>query len=184
MDVISAMRTKKILTTALFLIIIVLTLLVFFSLQRSRAAAIREQDSLTATGSLEAVRVTASFKVAGKIEEMLVDEGSRVEQGQELAYLESRELNAKLSQASGAYDAASAQARQADVGPLAPSESTQVDVRGVKIDIPGSQHVWAFADFFSQEEESDETDNVFALPFSIAGPDLTIPDASAPATGA
>ena len=42
-------------------------------------------------------------------------------------------------------------------------------------------------DFFTtstnEQLESDETDNVFALPFSIAGPDLTIPDASAPATG-
>ena len=35
----------------------------------------------------------------------------------------------------------------------------------------------------NEQLESDETDNVFALPFSIAGPDLTIPDASAPATG-
>lgn len=125
MDVFSAMRTKKTLTLTLFLIIIVLTALVFLSLQRSRTAAIREQDSLTATGSVEAVKVTASFKVAGKIEKMLVDEGSRVEQGQELANLESRELNARLSQASGAYDAASAQARQA--GESVPLTSLQVE---------------------------------------------------------
>ncbi len=125
MDVFNAIKTKKILTLTLFLIIIALAVLIFFSLHKSRTLTIREQESLTATGTVEAKKVTASFKVAGKIENLLVDEGSRVEQGQEMASLESRELGAKLSQASGAYDAAKAQARQA--GESVPLTSQQIE---------------------------------------------------------
>jgi HlyD family secretion protein len=125
MDIITAIKTKKILTLTLFLIIMVLTILVFLSLHRSRIAAVREQESLTATGTVEAMKVTASFKVAGKIENLLVDEGGWVEQGQELASLDSRELDARLSQASGAFEAASAQARQA--GESVPLTSLQVE---------------------------------------------------------
>lgn len=113
-DVSSAIKIKKILTLAFFLVIIALCALLFFSLHRNQSAAVREQDNLTATGTIEARKVAASFKIAGKIESLLVDEGSKVEEGQELAALESRELAAKLSQAGGAYDAARAQARQAE----------------------------------------------------------------------
>jgi len=124
-DILTAIKTKKILTFAFFLVIIVLCALLFFSLYRNQSAAVREQDGLTATGTVEAKKVTASFKVAGKIESLLVDEGSKVEKGQELATLESRELAAKLSQASGAYEAARAQARQA--GDSIPLTSQQVE---------------------------------------------------------
>lgn len=125
MDISATVKTKKILALTLFLIIIALTVLVFFSLHRSRAEAIREQDGLTATGTVEAKKVAVSFKVAGRIENMLVDEGSWVELGQELARLDSRELNARLSQASGAFDAAKAQARQA--GDSIPLTSQQIE---------------------------------------------------------
>jgi len=125
MDILSDMRTKKGITIILFLIIIALGVLIFSSLHKSRTLAIREQEGLTATGTVEAKKVTASFKVAGKIEKLLVDEGGRVEYGQELASLESRELGAKLSQASGAYDAARAQARQA--GESIPLTSQQIE---------------------------------------------------------
>lgn len=125
MDIFTAIKTKKILTITLFLVIITLAALVFFSLDRSRAATIAAQESLTATGTVEAKKVTASFKVAGRIENMLAEEGSRVEQGQELARLDSRELSAKFSQASGAFDAAMAQARYA--GDTVPLTSRQIE---------------------------------------------------------
>ncbi|MFX4262649.1 HlyD family secretion protein [Pelotomaculum propionicicum] len=125
MDILTAIKTKKVLTSSLFVIIIALAALVFFSLHENRAETIREQESLTATGTVEAKKVTASFKVPGRIENMLVDEGSRVEPGQELARLDTRELSARLSQASGAFDAAKAQARQA--GDSVPLTSQQIE---------------------------------------------------------
>ncbi|MDD2553383.1 MAG: efflux RND transporter periplasmic adaptor subunit [Desulfotomaculaceae bacterium] len=113
MDISTAIK-KKFLALTLFLAIITLAALVFFSLYKDRAETIEAQESLTATGVVEAKKVSASFKVPGRIENMLIDEGSRIEQGQELARLDSRELSAKLSQASGAFDAARAQARVAE----------------------------------------------------------------------
>ncbi len=80
---------------------------------RHMAAATREREELTATGTVEARSVMASFKIPGRIEEIYVDEGSWVEKGQELARLDGREIAAKLAQASGAYDAARAAVRQA-----------------------------------------------------------------------
>ncbi|HOV79181.1 MAG TPA: efflux RND transporter periplasmic adaptor subunit [Bacillota bacterium] len=125
MDVLTAVKTKKMLTFTFFLVIIVLCALLFLSFYKNRAAAVREQNGLTATGAVEAKKVTASFKIAGKIENLFVDEGSKVEKGQELATLESRELAAKLSQASGAYEAARALVRQA--GDSIPLTSRQVE---------------------------------------------------------
>lgn len=125
MDIFTAIKTKKILTLTSFLFIIALAALVYFSLHANRAETAREQERLTATGTVEAKKVSASFKVAGRIENMLVEEGSWVEPGQELAWLDSRELSARLSQASGAYDAAKAQARQA--GYSIPLTSQQIE---------------------------------------------------------
>ncbi|MDD4239723.1 MAG: efflux RND transporter periplasmic adaptor subunit, partial [Desulfotomaculaceae bacterium] len=106
-------------------LIITAAIILFISQAKHRAAVSSEQDSLTATGTVEAKKVMASFKVPGKIAGLLVDEGSRVEQGQDLATLDSRELTAKLSQARGAFEAASAQARQA--GSSVPLTSQQVE---------------------------------------------------------
>ena len=63
---------------------------------------------------------------------------------------------------------------QADVGALAPNESTLIDMPNRRIDIPGSQHVWAFADFFAWEEESDETDNVYTGTLTVLAPNLKV----------
>lgn len=109
----------------IFLLIITATVILFISQARHQASVNRERDSLTATGTVEAKKVMASFKVPGKIASLLVDEGSKVELGQNLASLDSRELTAKLNQAVGAFEAASAQARQA--GSSVPLTSQQVE---------------------------------------------------------
>ncbi|MEG3072271.1 MAG: biotin/lipoyl-binding protein [Candidatus Syntrophopropionicum ammoniitolerans] len=101
MDILKTTKTKKILTAFLFLAIITIILVLFFSLNKSRTAATAAQNNLTATGTVEARKVSASFKIPGRIENMLVAEGSEVQEGQELARLDSRELSAKLSQADG-----------------------------------------------------------------------------------
>ena len=66
------------------------------------------------------------------------------------------------------------QAWQADVAALRPNESTLIDMPNRRIDIPGSQHVWAFADFFAWEEESDETDNVYTGTLTVLAPNLKV----------
>lgn len=112
-DAFAKITRGKAIISVIFLFIIAAAVLLFIFQAKQQAAVSREQDSLTATGTVEARKVMASFKVPGKIAGLLVDEGSRVEQGQALASLESRELTAKLNQARGAFEAASAQARQA-----------------------------------------------------------------------
>ncbi len=114
MDVLKTTKTKKILTVFLFLAIITIILVLFFSLNKSRTAATAAQNNLTATGTVEARKVSASFKIPGRIENMLVAEGDQIQEGQELARLDNRELSAKLSQADGALEAALAQARLAE----------------------------------------------------------------------
>lgn len=80
----------------------------------SQSAVTKERNSLTATGTVEAKDVMVAFKIPGKIEAIKVNEGSKVEKGQELARLETRELEAKLAQARAALSAARANARQAE----------------------------------------------------------------------
>ncbi|NPV73207.1 MAG: efflux RND transporter periplasmic adaptor subunit [Pelotomaculum sp.] len=118
-------KKNKLIVAFLFLAIIALSALIIFSLHRRQASLYEERDSLTATGTVEAKNVTASFKVAGKIEAIFAGEGSRVEEGQELAVLEAKEITAKLNQALGAHEAALAQARQA--GESVPLTSQQVE---------------------------------------------------------
>ena len=72
-----------------------------------------ERQSLTSTGTVEAKTVMASFKISGKLDQVLVDEGSQVETGQEIAALEAQEIRSDLVTAQGAYDAAVARAQQA-----------------------------------------------------------------------
>lgn len=73
-----------------------------------------KREGLNATGTIEARTVMLSFKVPGRIQTLLVDEGRQVEKGQAVAVLESRELEAKLVQAEGASQAAEGLAGQAE----------------------------------------------------------------------
>ncbi|TEB17732.1 Multidrug resistance protein MdtN [Pelotomaculum sp. FP] len=124
-DAFAKITREKAAVSVIFLFIITATIFLFISQAKHQAAVNSNHDSLTATGTVEAKKVMASFKVPGKIAALLVDEGGRVEQGQELASLDSRELTAKLLQAKGAFEAASAQARQA--GSSVPLTSQQVE---------------------------------------------------------
>ncbi len=52
--------------------------------------------TLSASGTVEATEIDASFKIAGRVIERPVDEGSRVRSGMLIARLESRELEAEV----------------------------------------------------------------------------------------
>jgi HlyD family secretion protein len=67
----------------------------------------------TPTAYIEATNMNISFKIGGRINEVLVKEGDHVKKGQLLARLESKELQDKAAQAQAAVQAASAGVSQA-----------------------------------------------------------------------
>lgn len=114
MDVFSEMKNKKVYVFLIFFVLIIASLLIFNNyFYANRAALADEQQSLTSTGTVEATTVTASFKVPGKLAKVLVEEGSKVESGQEIASLEVQEINSDVIAAKGAYEAAAGKAEQA-----------------------------------------------------------------------
>jgi HlyD family secretion protein len=65
-------------------------------------------------GSLESEEIDVSAKVPGRLLEMLAEEGVPVRAGDVLARLDSREIDAKVAQATGAWQAAIAKRDQAE----------------------------------------------------------------------
>jgi HlyD family secretion protein len=73
-------------------------------------------NEIIITGVVESKQVDVASKIPGRIEELYVDEGSVVKQGDVLAKLESKELDAKVGQAQGAMEAAQAKFTMAKNG--------------------------------------------------------------------
>jgi len=64
--------------------------------------------NITTTGTVEAVQVSLGFKVAGKVADVPVSEGDRVQMGQILARLEPQDLDVMVSSARAAVESARA----------------------------------------------------------------------------
>lgn len=77
--------------------------------------AFKEKDT-TLQGQAEVTEYRVSSKVPGRVVKILVEEGQVVHAGDTLAILEAPEVEAKLSQAEAAEDAASALTRKAEKG--------------------------------------------------------------------
>lgn len=75
-----------------------------------------QPQPLVLQGQIEAREYTVSSKVPGRIAEVLVRKGDMVEVGQLIFRIDSPELDARLTQAEGGKQAASAMARAADSG--------------------------------------------------------------------
>jgi len=126
MQALAKINIKKTSAFILFMGIIFAAIFIFnHYFYANEVALASEQKSLTATGTLEATHVMASFKVPGKLEKVLVDEGSKVEIGQEIASLEGQEISSDVVAAHGAYDAAVGQAQRA--AEAVPMTSQQVE---------------------------------------------------------
>jgi len=126
MDALAKINIKKVSVFILFMGIIVASIFIFnryFYAQKVVLAS--EQQSLTETGTIEATTVMASFKVPGKLEKTSVDEGNKVELGQEIASVEGQEINSDVITAQGAYSAAVGQAERA--AEAVPMTSQQVE---------------------------------------------------------
>jgi HlyD family secretion protein len=105
---------KKVCVAVLLVVIVAAAALTFWNLNQKQQALAAERDSLIATGTVDAPTVDVSFKVEGQITALLVGEGDRVAQGQEIARLDAAEIDAKLVQAQGAASAAAAQVQEAN----------------------------------------------------------------------
>lgn len=126
MDALARINIKKVSVSILFVGIIIASVLIFNRYFYVKGVALaNEQQSLTETGTIEATNVMASFKVPGKIEKISVNEGDKVKVGQEIASVESQEINADVLTAQGAYSAAKGQAERAAVA--IPLTSQQVE---------------------------------------------------------
>lgn len=128
------MQNKK-LVAAFFVALILVSGIIFTHFFKSEASIAREDDSLKATGTIEADSVKASFKVAGRIETMLVKEGDKVEKGQVLAILDTTEIEAKVAQAQGAYEAAKSQSDQANLAVDMTKETVEAKISQVEAKI-------------------------------------------------
>jgi len=76
------------------------------ALMSSQASTEDSLSSKEPTAYIEANTINASFKMGGRITELLVDEGDTVKKGQVIARLESKELENKVAQAEAAVDLA------------------------------------------------------------------------------
>jgi HlyD family secretion protein len=76
---------------------------------------LRAAAKVIVDGTIECDEVDVSSKVPGRIQQLLVDEGATVKPGDPLVVLGSSEIDAKVEQASSAYQAALSKAAQAGI---------------------------------------------------------------------
>lgn len=176
MDIFTKIKRKKVGVLVCFLGIVIAGLLIFNNYFYAHAKAMAaEQQSLTSTGTLEATKVMASFKVPGKLAKSFVDEGNSVETGQEIASLESQEISSDVLTAKGAYEAAVGQAQQASQAvPLTSQqvestiEQTQSKVAQAEIGVKDAQAAYERATALFQsgaiaQKSLDDATNAYDL---------------------
>jgi HlyD family secretion protein len=86
----------------------------FFVLHAEQAASSNGASHAGATAYVEASQINASFKVGGRVTELLVKEGDAVTKGQPLARLQSSEIEAKVAQAEAAVGLAQGKIAEAE----------------------------------------------------------------------
>jgi HlyD family secretion protein len=97
------MRDKK--RLALLLIIVTIaTALIYYAIRRRSAAP----ASIRVSGNIEVTEAEVSFKIPGRVEARLVDEGEMVQAGQTVARLDSADLAQELALSKAEADAAQA----------------------------------------------------------------------------
>lgn len=69
----------------------------------------KEVGAISASGTIEAVEVSVAAKTTGQVEKVLIEEGSRVQVGDELAVIDSDSLAIQLRQAEAGVDLARSQ---------------------------------------------------------------------------
>jgi HlyD family secretion protein len=98
------MRRKISHSNILIWAIVVFSALILLSCHNNKNAGV-----ISASGTIEAVEVTVSAKTTGQVEQLLVDEGSQVKNGDKLAVIDSSSLEIQVQQAQAGVNLAEAQ---------------------------------------------------------------------------
>lgn len=86
------------------------------------------------TGLVDATEIDVASKIPGRVVELEVREGDRVEKGQKLAKIESEEIGAKMQQVKAAMEAAEAKLRMARSG------ARQEEVEAARRQVESAKH--------------------------------------------
>ena len=105
----------------------------FFELRPAQQGS----GALAASGTIEVTQVQVSAEASGKISEVLVSEGDRVQAGQELVRFDQSLLLAQLEQARAAQ--AQAQANYDLIAAGLPAEQRQAAVAAAELELAGAQ---------------------------------------------
>ena len=97
---------------AIIIVLLLISVSVYFIVTQSSAD---ENGALTASGSIEATTVNVAPEMAGKVTEVLVDEGQPVTTGDPLLRLDDSLLQSEKQTAQSALDSANAAVRTAEV---------------------------------------------------------------------
>ncbi|ABI67531.1 HlyD family secretion protein [Syntrophomonas wolfei] len=134
------MARKKYAVIIFLVMLLLVAMGIFYAYfyQQQKALADR-RESLAATGTIEAKTIMTSFKVPGRIETLLFDEGATVEKGQELAVLETQEIEARLLQAEGSCQAAEGLAGQAEKAVSLTSQTVEAKIAQAEANLTNYQ---------------------------------------------
>ncbi|PTU46947.1 HlyD family secretion protein [Paenibacillus polymyxa] len=112
------MKAKKYAIYIVLIILIAVGIYALTALPRGSSSLSADESSSIPTAYVESDTLNASFKMAGRIDQMLVNEGDKVKKGQVIAHLESRELEDKVKQAQAALLAAKSNVSKAKASVL------------------------------------------------------------------
>lgn len=104
-----------------------------FTMLDDKAASVTGKVDGQPIAYIEGTESKISFKLAGRIEELLVDEGDYVEKGQVLGFLQNEELQAKVTQAQAAIGVADGQISQAQGAQLTAEAKKQQGMAAVTV---------------------------------------------------
>jgi HlyD family secretion protein len=74
----------------------------------------RAPEKIVVDGTIECDEISVSSKVPGRIDKLLVDEGTPVNPGDSLVVLESKEIDAKVAQTAAMYESSQSRVSQAE----------------------------------------------------------------------
>jgi HlyD family secretion protein len=135
---------KKPLVAAIAVITVTIVLLVYYLAHRAGT----DKETLRVSGNIEVTTVEASFKIAGRIKERLVDEGETVKGGQLIARLESEDQRHEVAARSADRD--TARATLAEL--LAGSRKEEIAQAEAVLAAAEAEEKRATYDFHRQEE--------------------------------
>lgn len=96
-------------------------------------------DRIRLSGNIELTQVNIAFKTAGKLVDLLVDEGARVEKGQVVAHLDQEQLLRQKDTARATLVAAQSALAQTETGLKYQTESVAADTEARKADIESAE---------------------------------------------